>query len=727
MLRPLPLCLAGLCLLAIPGLARAHWQQVHVELRSPADLERLLASGVELDLCGFVRDEAGASFPLHAEELPLLEQAGFAPTVQIADLEAHYRDRLSASRDFGAYHTVDETYAEILQLHLDHPGLVSAPDTIGTSIQGNPILAVKISDNVGQDEDEPELLYTALIHAREIITVEIVLDLMHTLAEDYGTDPRITHLVDNREFWFVPVVNPDGVLYNQQTNPNGGGLWRKNRRNNGDGTFGVDLNRNFGYRWGHDDEGSSPSPSSETYRGTAGFSEPELQGLRDFQASRNFSQALHYHSYSNLYLHPWDFEETLPPAADLGFFQQLCGRMASHNGFETGTSWQLLYPVNGASGDWSYGDTLNHGRCFAITPEVGTGNDGFWPQESRIPALLASCHEPNLRFAELAEDCDGSGVADALEAQQGLLADCDNNGRADACEIADGSARDCDGNGVPDICEDQYCGGLILQDDLESDTGWTVGGPQDDATAGLWTRVDPNGTDAQPEDDRSPQGTLCWVTGQGNPGDGAGVADVDNGLTTLTSPVWDLSGETDPWLAYWRWYDNQSGANPGQDVFEVQLSGNGGGEGSWITIEQLGPTGTGTTGGWLRHELRLADHLAAFDQLHLRFLARDEDPGSLVEAAVDDIVLFRIGPCGDTTPEAPGVAIEELGHSIRLSWPAVEQSTGGCPLQPTGYRVERRLGDGPWQVLGQTTELEWFDPQVLAAGRARYRVLTLAP
>jgi murein tripeptide amidase MpaA len=94
---------------------------------------------------------------------------------------------------------------------------------------------------------------------------------MWYLLENYGTDPEATYLVDNREMYFVPCFNPDGYEYNRQTDPNGGGMWRKNRRNNG-GSYGVDLNRNFGYMWGYDDLGSSPIPSSETYRGPSAFS-----------------------------------------------------------------------------------------------------------------------------------------------------------------------------------------------------------------------------------------------------------------------------------------------------------------------------------------------------------------------------------------------------------------------------------------------------------------------
>ncbi len=120
---------------------------------------------------------------------------------------------------------------------------------------------VKISDNPNVNETEPEVLYTALHHAREPVGAMQMLFYMYYLLENYDNDPFIQALVDNTEMYFVPVVNPDGYVYNQTTNPNGGGMWRKNRRNNGSaGLYGSDLNRNYGYMWGYDNNGSSPYP-----------------------------------------------------------------------------------------------------------------------------------------------------------------------------------------------------------------------------------------------------------------------------------------------------------------------------------------------------------------------------------------------------------------------------------------------------------------------------------
>src|SRR5258705_319958 len=126
---------------------------------------------------------------------------------------------------------------------------------------------------------EVHVIVDALHHAREPESMQATIWTMLALLERYGTDPLSTYLVNEREIWFVPCVNPDGYVYNESTNPGGGGLWRKNRRANAGGTTGVDLNRNYAFQWGFDNSGSSPTPTDETYRGTAAASEPEVGAL----------------------------------------------------------------------------------------------------------------------------------------------------------------------------------------------------------------------------------------------------------------------------------------------------------------------------------------------------------------------------------------------------------------------------------------------------------------
>jgi hypothetical protein len=332
-------------------------------------------------------------------ELFQLQALGYRTETVIADFGAFSRARL-ATKDMGGYKTLSEIYDYIDLLILFYPGLVSEKVSIGQTIEGRPTWAVKISDNPNIDEDEIEILYTAAIHAREVITPEVLFYYMDYLLGNYGVDPQVTYLVDNREMWFVPVVNPDGYFYNQVIAPSGGGLWRKNRRNNGDGSFGVDLNRNFGHAWGYDDIGSSPDGSQNTYRGTGPFSEPETQNIRDFIIAHNFLITVYYHSYSNLVLWPWGYIRSVTPDNDI--FAQMGDSIAAYNGYDPGPSWSL-YLVNGDSDDWGYAEQTAKNKNFAITLEVGSYSDNFWPPLNRVPALVSENLQPNLFIARVAE------------------------------------------------------------------------------------------------------------------------------------------------------------------------------------------------------------------------------------------------------------------------------------------------------------------------------------
>ena len=166
--------------------------------------------------------------------------------------------------------------------------------------------------------------------------------------------------------------------------------------------------------------------------------------------------------------------------------------------------------------------------------------------------------------------------------------------------------------------------------------GWTGGVAGDDATTGVWVRVDPRGTAAQPEDDHTlPPGDTCWVTGQGSVGGSLGENDVDGGSTTLLSPVFDASGLGNPKIRYWRWYSNDKGAEPNSDTFVIDISNDGGS--SWSSVEVVGPSGAESNGGWFEHVFAINDVLTPSANMRMRFIASDLAGGSIVEAAIDDI------------------------------------------------------------------------------------------
>ncbi|TKJ36895.1 hypothetical protein CEE37_14360 [candidate division LCP-89 bacterium B3_LCP] len=360
----------------------APYMLVRVDVNADVKVIPLLKLG--LDIADGVKGQY-VDVVCHPQDLAKIRALGYRAEVLNSDLERYYSARLQAD-PMGGYHTWSEAIQELVQIHADHPNITTEPFSIGTTIEGREMHVIKISDNPEIDEDEPEIFFNSMIHAREAITVEMALGIIDRLTDDYGIDPYITDLVDTREIWVMPIFNPDGYVYNEQQSPGGGGMWRKNRRDNGGGSYGVDLNRNWGFNWGYNNIGSSGSPGSETYRGTAPFSEPETEVVRQFCNAHQFGIVLNFHSYSNLMLYSWSI-----PDAPWGYtpdnatFQALSQTMQQWNGYTYGTCWEILYQVNGDANDWQYGEQVEKPKSLAWVFEIGSS---FWPDPSQIPFLV---------------------------------------------------------------------------------------------------------------------------------------------------------------------------------------------------------------------------------------------------------------------------------------------------------------------------------------------------
>jgi len=334
------------------------------------------------------------------EQLESLTQLGFKTEVVHESVGEFYRSRLP-EKDMGGYKTLAEANAYLDGIIADHPDIVSAKISFGTTIEGRPMWAARISDNPNVDEDEPELLFASAVHAREVNTPDILFYYVDHVTDNYGIDPQITDLIDNREIWIIPICNPDGYYHNEVIAPYGGGMWRLNRRDNGDGTFGVDINRNYGYMWGYDDDGSSPTPGSPTYRGTGPFSEPETQALRDFMISRDFVLALHWHQYGDVTIYPWAYDHLATPDNDI--FSALGDTIYQMNGYDYGLIHDMIfYGANGGAFDWDYGEQTLKNKVFSITVEAGTYSDGFWPTLARAQEQREENLEPMLFLTRLA-------------------------------------------------------------------------------------------------------------------------------------------------------------------------------------------------------------------------------------------------------------------------------------------------------------------------------------
>jgi len=307
------------------------------------------------------------------------------------------------------YHDFAEMVAEIQQAASDHPAIFSL-FSIGTSYQGRTIWAGKISDNVGTDEDEPEVLFTHHQHAREHLTIEMALYTLKMLTDEYGTNQQVTDLVNSREIWMVFDMNPDGGEYDIST---GSYLsWRKNRQpNSGSSSIGTDLNRNWGYRWGCCG-GSSGTTSSETYRGAAAFSAPETTVVRNFVNSRvvggqqQITVAIDFHTYSELVLWPYGYTFTDVPSDmtqdDHDVLVAMGQAMAATNGY-TPEQASDLYITDGTINDWLYGVYRILNYTFEMYPQT-SGQGGFYPPDEVIPAQTSRNRAAVLYLLEQA-DC----------------------------------------------------------------------------------------------------------------------------------------------------------------------------------------------------------------------------------------------------------------------------------------------------------------------------------
>jgi len=352
-----------------------------------------------LDIISYRATENTLEFIIHNnEELTRIEKIGIAGQVIQEDIDS-YSALLKQQDYLDNFHTYDQMLTELRTIQAAYPGIAKLYD-IGDSwekqrgLADRDIWAMKISDNVDLEEQfECEVLYIALHHAREIITPEILLYFINYLVANYGIDERASYIVNNRQLWLVPMMNPDGHNYVFTYDM----WWRKNRRNNGDGTYGVDLNRNWGYAWGYDNSGSSPYPSSSTYRGPAAFSEPETQAIRDLTLAHKFIISLSYHSYSQLILFPWGYIRQSTP--DNETFVEIADSIVAYNNYTPQAAWQL-YIVNGGSDDWLYGEQTEKNKIYAITPEVGTQ---FHPDTSVIMKEILENLGPNLYVAYAAD------------------------------------------------------------------------------------------------------------------------------------------------------------------------------------------------------------------------------------------------------------------------------------------------------------------------------------
>jgi hypothetical protein len=515
----------------------------------------------------------------------------------------------AAEPDFPAsnsgYHNWPELVAEIQKAAADYPSIVSV-FSIGTSYEGRDIWMAKVSDNVADDEAEPEVLVDALHHAREHLTTEQALALLGWLTTGYGSDDTVTRLVDNRETFIIFALNPDGMRYDLTGDPYR--AWRKNRQRDSSGNaMYTDLNRNYDYRWGCCG-GSSGSRSSITYRGPAPFSAPEARAMRDFVNSRvvggvqQIRTHVTLHTNGELILWPYGYTKTnLPPdmsSLDYRTFVSLGRAMASLNGYRAQQSSDL-YITDGDQIDWMY---ARH-RIFSYTyelypPETATVWGDHYPDDSRIAAQTARNRSALLLLIDRAV-CPYGTLGSAFAATN--------------------------------------CGPLY--DDLEINRGWTRNAAgTDTATSGLWGVANPAATAVHGPKQlgTTVSGSRALVTGA-SAGSRPSSNDVDRGTTTVRSRAISLPADpADIGALTLRYSFAHTAGATTEDAFRVLVQAEDGTLtpvvevlGSGVDRDALWAYASASVDAWAGQTIRLVIE------------ATDGGAGNLVEAAVDDIRIRR--------------------------------------------------------------------------------------
>jgi hypothetical protein len=695
MRRTLTALVAGACLVATASIAGADafdgHRVVRVHVDTPAQLDQLLTLtddvwshhvGVGGDIDVRLDPVAYTTLlGLGLQHQVIIDDVGAAIRAERQSIDkAHL---LAGFEFYDTYRTSTEIRDYVESLAGLYPDLISFFDA-GTSIEGREIWGVRITAP-GNPDARPEIAFTGTQHAREWVSPMTVTYIIEQLVTGYGIDADVTNSLDNIEFHIIPIVNPDGYDYSWADPDNR--LWRKNRRDNAGACDGVDLNRNWDYEWGG--EGSSGNECSETYRGTAPLSEPESADVAAYLATLdNLEAHIDYHSYGEWILYPWSYTNQLPDNVAIYDCVSKDIKQAIYDVHQTtytdGPGYDTLYPAAGVIPDHVHGNLGAWSWTIELRP-LGQGGGGFLlPEEQILPtaeenlpgvialakSILAPIKVVNANLAPppsyLAPNVDQPisidvyELNDTVETVSLYYKTSDDDDFTATPLTPEGEVtwagaipgHDCgetveyyvqvDTTGgatvtVPDddtIFIDVLAEDIAFEDDMETDLGWTVGAPGDDAETGIWERADPQETQAQPGNDHTEDGTLCWITGAAA-GQGVGGNDIDGGTTTLTSPL--FSAGPDDSVSYWRWYSNDQGNAPNSDSMPVSISNDDGD--TWTLLELV----TENANAWVQATFIIADYVQPTDQMRIRFEASDLGDGSVVEAGVDDFVVYNLG------------------------------------------------------------------------------------
>lgn len=373
----------------------------------------------ELDICT-VQEAENKEYYLvintTKEQLARIQSLGFKTKITYEDIAEKFYEMAGSRdphilRDFGYFYTYWEMRDTLQTLANSFPN-ISRFYSAGNSYQGLQMVAFKISDNPLVDEQEPAVCFNGATHAREPMGTTLCIDYIKYLLTNYGTDSLVTWFVNNREIYILPVMNPDGYRYNSDSGGASSNI-RKNRHfysGQSSSTAGVDLNRNYGYKWGYDNYGSSPYVTSETYRGPSRFSEIETQNARDFFLPKKIRTQIDYHSYGAYNLCVWGYSGSAEPIPDSVMQWEILDSMRAKNGFSasrTGPIYRVLYAANGGSIEWEMKDTLHNGvpKFVTYAYTIEANQTDFWQGYNNYTVIqnnINQCRPVNIYFTKIA-------------------------------------------------------------------------------------------------------------------------------------------------------------------------------------------------------------------------------------------------------------------------------------------------------------------------------------
>ncbi len=616
----------------LPILISSSLVRVYAPLK---EVERLPIKG--LDVVGFSNKGEWTDIHIDLSETELLKEAGYRYKVLIEDVENY------AYPNAWAYHNTDEVYTLLENYATSYPS-ISRLDTLGYTYEGRPIVAMRITDNPDINEGEPGVLVMGLHHAREWPTLEISLFFIDTLLRGYGYDALITNSINNLDIWIIPLVNPDGYNYSRTVYS----LWRKNRRYFPYwGTYGVDLNRNYGGssdgspygEWCTVVGGTSNNPNNETYCGPEVFSENEIRAVKSLLDSVDFVVSISYHTYAGAVLYPWGY--TANSAPDSAYLEYLATQMASQMVTENNNPYVAIqapdigYTAAGDSDDWIYGWSL-FVKGFPSVAFTVEACESFQPPASQLDQIVRENYKGFKVILQNASTIRSNMVPFPIISQ--VLA--------------------------PDTATSPFDVDISLKNPvsypsryaLKYYTGYSFSTDNAESGMGLWE-----------------YSGFVRTTAKANSGLYSFKANYDNGVShhmTTKYPYLVMPGDS---LTFWAWYDIETN----YDAAFVEISTD---KRFFYPLDKF----TGTSGGWVRKSYSLSRWTGRWIYIRFRFSS--------------DAYVTSTGFFVDDISPVPSFSSEVLLDSLITSFPyGVSLPPGEYYFSARGYNPTKGWGD--WSTL----------------------------